>query len=287
VNADIPPSPAEREAVRIAARAEETERYLSALLAPRSHRDDLIAIAAAVGAIARIPFDVREPMMGEIRLQWWRDAVAEIYAGRGVAKFPAAEGLAALVRETSLDRGLVDQLIDARSKDLEARPFQTWPELEAYVDSTAGAVMQLAAKVCAPDLVQTPQYLALFRNVGRVWGYTGLVRSLALWNERRRTFFPQKLLDHVHMTPDELFAGATTHATSSACRAVLERAVHCHKEARRLAYGAPKEFFPAYGYVALVSDYMRALDRPYDGAAKVPLLKRQMRLVAASATGSL
>ena len=191
------------------------------------------------------------------------------------------------MRETSLDRALVEQLIDARSKDLEDRPFETWPELEAYVDSTAGAVMRLAAKVCAPDLVQTPQHIGLFRNAGRVWGYTGLVRSLASWNERRRTFFPQKLLDHVHLTPEDLFAGATTHATSSACRAVLERAVACHKEVRRLAYGAPKEFFPAYGYVALVGDYMRALDRPYDGAAKVPLLKRQVRLVAASATGAL
>ena len=263
------------------------DRWLAARFAEPPVRQRLSDFYAAVYEIARIPESVREPALGEIRLQWWRDAVAEIYAGRGAAKFPAAEGLAALVRETSLDRALVDRMIEARAKDLEVRPFETWPELEAYIDATAGAVIQLAAKACAPDLVQSRQILELFRNAGRVWGYTGLVRSLTLWNERRRTFFPQKLLDHVHLTPDDLFAGATTHATSSACRAVLERAVHCHKEVRRLSYGAPKEFFPAYGYVALVSDYMRALDRPYDGAAKVPLFKRQWRLVTAAATGSL
>ena len=263
------------------------DRWLAARFAEPPVRQRLSDFYAVVYEIARIPESVREPALGEIRLQWWRDAVGEIYAGRGVAKFTAAEGLARLIGETSLDRTLVDQLIDARSKDLADRPFETWPELEAYVDATAGAVMKLAAKVCAPDLVQTPQHIALFRNAGRVWGYTGLVRALASWNERGRTFFPQKLLDHVNMTPSDLFAGATTHATSSACRAVLERAVHCHKEVRRLCYGAPKEFFPAYGYVALVSDYMRALDRPYDGAAKVALFKRQIRLVTASATGSL
>ncbi|MDX2234870.1 MAG: squalene/phytoene synthase family protein [Hyphomonadaceae bacterium] len=263
------------------------DRWLAARFAEPAVRARLNAFYAVVYEIARIPESVREPALGLIRLQWWRDAVAAIYSGEGVARFPAAEGLAVLVRETSLDRASLDGLIDARARDLEERPFETWPEFEAYVDATAGAVIRLAARICAPDLVQTRQHLDLFRNAGRVWGYTGLVRSLALWNERRRTFFPQKLLDHVRLTPSELFEGATTHATSSACRAVLERAVAAHKEMRRLVYGAPKEFFPAYGYVAFVTDYMRALDRPYDGAAKVPLLRRQIRLVTASATGSI
>lgn len=263
------------------------DRWLAARFAEPDVRARLAQFYAVVYEIARIPESVREPQLGLMRLQWWRDAVAAIYAGEGVARFPAADTLASLVHDASLDRALVDALIDARACDLEERPFETWPEFEAYVDNTAGAVIRLAAKICAPDLVQTRQHHELFRQAGRVWGYTGLVRSLALWNERGRTFFPQKLLDHVHLTPADLFQGATTHATSSACRAVLERAVAAHREVRRLSYGAPKEFFPAYGYVALVSDYMRALDRPYDGAAKVPLFKRQLRLVAASATGSL
>lgn len=263
------------------------DRWLASRFAEPAVRQRLSDLYAVVYEIARIPESVRDPQLGAIRLQWWRDAVAEIYAGGGVAKFPAAESLAGLVRECSLERALLDELIDARGKDLEDRPFEMWPEFEAYVDSTAGAVIRLAAKVCAPDLVQTPQHIALFRNAGRVWGYTGLVRSLALWNERGRTFFPQKLLDHVKLTKEELFTGTTSHATSAACRAVLERAVAAHREVRRLSWGAPREFFPAFGYVALVGDYMRALDRPYDGVAKVPLLRRQVRLVAASATGSL
>lgn len=263
------------------------DRWLAARFAEPAVRQRLNDLYAMVYEIARIPESVREPALGQIRLQWWRDAVEHIYAGQGVANYPAAEGLAALVRDTSLDRAILTELIDARGKDLEERPFETWPEFEAYVDSTAGAVIRLAAKVCAPDLVQTPQHQALFRNAGRVWGYCGLIRSLALWNERGRTFFPQKLLDHVRLTPAELFSGVTSHATSAACRAVLERAVAAHKEVRRLSWGAPREFFPAFGYVALVDDYMRALDRPYDRAAKVPLLRRQVRLVAASATGSL
>jgi 15-cis-phytoene synthase len=275
------------EGVEELVRRVDEDRWLAARFAEPAVRERLSAFYAVVYEIARVPESVREPALGEIRLQWWRDAVEAIYTGNEVHRFPAAESLARLVNEASLDRTLIDAMIDARAKDLQERPFATWPEFEAYVDGTAGAVIQLAAKICAPDLVQTKQHVTLFLNAGRVWGYTGLVRALGLWNERRRTFFPQKLLDHLNLTPADLFLGETSHATSAACRAVLERSVAAHREVRRLTYGAPKEYFPAYGYVALVNDYMRALDRPYDGAARVPLFRRQIRLVAASATGAL
>lgn len=263
------------------------DRWLAARFADAPGRERLSALYAFIYEVARIPESVRDPALGAVRLQWWREAVDGIYAGRGGADGDVVTGLAGLVEWASLDRSLIDGFIDARQKDLEERPFEQWPEFEAYVDDTAGAVIRLAAKVCAPDLVQTGQHLALFRNAGRIWGYTGLVRALPVWNERRRTFFPQKLLDHVHLSKETLFSGATVHETSAACRAVLERAVSAHREVSRLSWGAPKEFFPAYGYVALVPDYMRALDRPYDGVARVPLLRRQIRLLLASATGKV
>lgn len=263
------------------------DRWLASRFADPLARQRLLALYAAYHEIARTPEIVTQDTLGAIRLQWWRDAIASIYSGADVAKYPVAAGLAELVQEASLDRALLEGLVDAREKDLETQPFATWPELETYIDHTAGAVVMLAAKVCAPDLVQTRQHEALFRAAGRVWGYTGLVRALGSWNGRRRTFFPQKALDHVKLSLDDLFAGETTHATSSACRQVLERAGASQREVSRLAHTAPKEFFPAFGYVALAGQYIRALDRPYDGVARVPLLQRQWRLVTASATGRI
>ena len=78
------------EVVRIAARAFERDRYLAALLAPRTLRDDLIAIAAFAGEIGRIPTMVSEPMIGRIRLQWWRDVID---AGDRATGNPVADAL--------------------------------------------------------------------------------------------------------------------------------------------------------------------------------------------------
>ena len=67
------PDPTTVDVVTIAARAHERDRYLAALLGPRPIRRDLIALAAFAGEVGRIPAFVTEPMMGRIRLQWWRE----------------------------------------------------------------------------------------------------------------------------------------------------------------------------------------------------------------------
>ena len=59
--------------IRLAARAYERDRYLAALLSPAARRDDLLVLAAFAGDVGRIASSVSEPMMGAIRLQWWRD----------------------------------------------------------------------------------------------------------------------------------------------------------------------------------------------------------------------
>ena len=56
-------------------RAHNPDRYLTALMAPRRVRGSLMALYAFNAELARIPALVSEPALGEIRLQWWRDAV--------------------------------------------------------------------------------------------------------------------------------------------------------------------------------------------------------------------
>ena len=50
-------------------RRHDPDRYVAALYAPADRRDDLIALHAFNAEIARIRDQVREPMLGEIRLQ--------------------------------------------------------------------------------------------------------------------------------------------------------------------------------------------------------------------------
>lgn len=131
------------EVVRKTARAHEVDRYLAALLAPRAHRDALIAIAAFAGEIGRIPVFVSEPMMGRIRLQWWRDALDRAAEG-AVTGHPVADRLAELFGRGLSPADLAPAL-DAVERELDPAPAGSLEEACAHADRFEGTLMRAAA----------------------------------------------------------------------------------------------------------------------------------------------
>ena len=57
-------------------READRDRYLATLFAPAEHRDALFALYAFNVEIARVRELAREPLPGEIRLQWWREVLS-------------------------------------------------------------------------------------------------------------------------------------------------------------------------------------------------------------------
>lgn len=95
------------------ARAHARDYYLSALLAPRKVRDDLLVLAAFEGELNRIPQSVSEPLLGEIRLQWWRDWIEAIEPGVCSGN-PVADAFGDVVLRHDLDKGALVASVDAR-----------------------------------------------------------------------------------------------------------------------------------------------------------------------------
>ena len=98
--------PAALSPVGALARAADYDRYLSALFAPVGSREALFALIAFNHEIARIPEAVSEPMLGRIRLQWWREVVEAVYAGAPARRHEVAVPLADAIRACSLDRAV-------------------------------------------------------------------------------------------------------------------------------------------------------------------------------------
>ena len=57
-------------------RAADRDRFLAALFAPAEHRGALYALYAFNVEMARVREVAREPLPGEIRLQWWSDVLS-------------------------------------------------------------------------------------------------------------------------------------------------------------------------------------------------------------------
>jgi 15-cis-phytoene synthase len=75
------------------------DRWLSSrFIADPLRRADVVAIYAFDHELARAPKVASNPILGEIRLTWWGEALDEIYEGREVRRHPTAQALARAVR---------------------------------------------------------------------------------------------------------------------------------------------------------------------------------------------
>ncbi|CAM8651061.1 ERG9 Phytoene/squalene synthetase [Paracoccaceae bacterium] len=120
------------------------DRFAAVMAAPVAARARLFPLYAFNLEVARAPWVSKEPMIGEMRLQWWRDVVAE--------PAPRAHEVAgpfhALIQDAALPLAVIDRLIEARIHDVYGEPFADGAAFDAYLDDTAGGLMWLAAKAC-------------------------------------------------------------------------------------------------------------------------------------------
>lgn len=235
------------------------DRWLASRFAARDARERLVALYAVNYELARTSEVVREPGIGAIRLAWWRDAIAELAAGRAPRGHAALEALAAAGVDAA-DAELWRGMVEARAADFEAAPFSSLREMEHYVGATAGALMRLALAACG---VRGDAAGLLAVDAGATWGLTGLLRAEPHWRARGRRLMPGEACSHAD---------------------ILTKAREAHARAAGRLRQLPAQAFAAVGYAALAPAYLDALER---GREPPPLFVRQLRLVFAAATGRL
>ncbi len=121
-------------------RRHDPDRWLaSRFIGDAQARADVIALYAFNYEIARVAGAVSNPLMGEIRLTWWAEAIAEIYEGRAVRKHPVTLALAGAIARHNLPRDLFEAMIEARYPELDDEPVDP--------DASEGSLMALAAAV--------------------------------------------------------------------------------------------------------------------------------------------
>lgn len=230
-------------------RQRDPDRYFSALFAPAKKRPLLFALYAFNRELAHIAEVVREPMMGEIRLQWWRETLEGARQGNPRAH-DVARALAETFARRYLPADLFEAMIEARAFDFSAEAFADDAARDAYLDATSGNLMRLAARVLGAEAA--PDELA--HEAGIAYGLAGLIRTQS-----------------VHRARGKIFLRDVTAAAADA-RAHFAKARRLPKPR-----GALAAFLPG----ALVPLYLR---RP---VKDVPLHRKQLAMLAASLRGHI
>ncbi|MBL8584306.1 MAG: phytoene/squalene synthase family protein [Rhizobiaceae bacterium] len=263
-------------------RIADPDRYLSALYAPQDRRGDLIALYAFNAEIAAIRDRIREALPGEIRLQWWRDALAGNADATG---HPLADRLLAAMRRRSLPTETFQNYLEARVFDLYDDPMPTRTDLEGYLGETAGALIQLAA-MCL-DGTSARTFAALAGHAGCAQGMTGLLRLVPLHRARGQCYIPRDLLAAAGTTPQAFVAGEDLAATARAISAMVSLAREHWRAFVDGAANLPTLLRPAYLPLALTGAYLDRIDKVDLFAVPVELsaLRRHWLLFRAASRG--
>jgi phytoene synthase len=154
-------------------RAADKDRFLATLFAPAERRGPLFALHAFSVEVACVRHIVREPMAGEIRLQWWRD-VLDGERREEAAASPVAAALLETIARFALPVAPLLRLIEARAFDLYDDPMPDVAALEAYLDATDAVPIALAAQILAGA---HPAIMPAARRAGLACGMAGLLRT--------------------------------------------------------------------------------------------------------------
>ena len=120
------------------------DRHLAVMAAPPEARARLWPIYAMNVEAARAPWLTAEPLIAEMRLQWWRDALAEIAEGREVRRHEVTTPLARVL--DAQGARILDAAVAARVRDARAEGFEDEAALDGYLDATAGGLLWAAAR---------------------------------------------------------------------------------------------------------------------------------------------
>ncbi|MCY4481218.1 MAG: phytoene/squalene synthase family protein [Rhodospirillales bacterium] len=240
------------------ARAADYDRYLSAVFAPAPRREALFALIAFNHEIARIPEAVSEPMLGRIRLQWWREVLDSVYAGEPTRRHEVAVPLADAIHARGLDRAPFDALLNAREEDLEPEGLADLVALERYAAATGGSLAELMVRACGAD---SGPALEAGRQIGTAWALIGTLRAAPHAAAQGRVTLPADLLSKAGIAAEDLRAGPGFERFAVVAEPAAGRAVELLAAARQARHALARKGLGVLLIARLADLYLAQLRR--------------------------
>ncbi len=232
------------------------DAWLASLFVPADKRRHVLALHAFALEIGEVRAKVKEALAGELRLQWWRDAI-EGEARGDVGGHPVAAALLDTVQTCRLPLDVLTDLIEAHRFDLYDEAMPTLHHWESYCEQTAAALIRLASIVLTgkpePGGIGAASHAGVALSVRR--------QLSELWADRRPVFIPADLLARHGLGAADIEAGVLTPPVAAALADMCGIArLHLDALRRHLPSVEPAAR-PAYLTVSLVAPSLRLAER--------------------------
>jgi len=216
-------------------RAYDPDRYLLAMMAEPQDRRILLVLFGLNLELARIPEKVTETVLGQMRYQSWRDALARARKGENPVM-----PLASLVHRQGLEADLVDALIDAREAVMLLEgPPESHDQVLERARRTGGTLGELTLRAVAPENASVDSLSEAAQHAGTAYAMIGVARATRV--------------DHLPPHADR------SDAVRTLCDLARQEVNQCRL--RLSGTAIPKRLFPAFAAATLAELQADALSR--------------------------
>lgn len=239
-------------------RRADKDRFFATLFAPAKYRRALFALYAFNVEVARVRELAREPLPGEMRLQFWVDLLENRSHGNTEAH-PVASALADTIVRYGIRPHVLADLLEARRFDLYNEPFGTAAELESYAEQTSSVLIELAARILNNG--SDPNIGSLAKHGGVAYAMTGLIRATPLHAARGQVYMPMEVLQRHRAARDDLLGGKASRQVRQAIGELVLQIERHLARSRELLVNAPPAVLPAVLPIALARPTLKRLRR--------------------------
>jgi phytoene synthase len=244
-------------------READRDRYFATLLLKTAERAAVQALYAFSADVASIRDRAREPAAGEIRLQWWVDAIKGEGHGN-VRQNPLAGALLDAIAAYRLPAGPLLRLLAARRFDLYQDPMPDVQSFEGYAGETVSVLYQLAAMILnAGEEMETGDAAG---HLGVAQAMVGHLRAFGFNASTGRIFLPMSIFSANGVTDGEILAGRESEGLFAALQQLAELATEHLDAAETAVQKLPRTLRPAFASVALLGGQLKrtaASPRPF------------------------
>ncbi len=257
-------------------RESDRDRYLSTLALPAEARDGVTAVLAFHADIAAVRDRVSGPAPGEIRLQWWNDALKGEDHG-GVRQNPLADALLATLERYGLPAGTLQRLIGARRFDLYDDPMPDLETFEGYAGETASTLLQLSAMILNGGEPVEPGDAA--GHLGVAQAMVGHLRAFGYVSAQGRIVLPWSIFAANGVQEGEIFAGTDSEGLHEALGQIAEMADEHLSKAKDAIAALPSGLRPAFAILPVVEAQLRLWQRHGGSPFAAPADEAQWRKI--------
>ena len=159
--------------------------YYSFLFLPPNRRRAITALYAYCREVDDIVDECTDPQIAATKLAWWRQELAQLYAGK--AQHPVSQALLPVIAEFNLPQALMLEIIDGMEMDLQQTRYLDFAALSLYCYRVASVVGLLAAEIFGSLERGTQKYA---HNLGMAFQLTNIIRDVGEDARRGRVYLP-------------------------------------------------------------------------------------------------